>query len=413
MIDLELRRLIFHIFFVVGCIIFLSNCRNTREVTFEELRSPEFLAIDTILELYVKKYRNLIEHYKDTTMFPRSYEKNKINFVSSEDWTSGFFPGILWYLYEYSGDENILSSARRWTNSLKEQCYNTSTHDIGFIINSSFGQGYRLTRDESYQKILNIAARSLASRYNGNIRCIKSLDTFEGYKFPVLIDNMVNLEILYKAWRWNNDRSLYTIANEHALRTMEMHFKPDFSSFQIVDYNLNNFQPEFRGTFQGYADSSSWSRGQAWGLYGFILAFRETRDRVYLDQSIRIANYILGHDNFPGDCIPYWDFNSPDIPGTQRDAAAAAVLASAFIELSTYEEVENSQHFLVIAENIINSLASQGYIAGISECENFILKHCTGNMPGGREVDVPLIYGDYYFLEALMKYKNLMKNEIN
>jgi hypothetical protein len=381
-------------------------------VTFEELRSPEFLAIDTILELYVKKYRSFIEHYKDSTLFPRSYEKNKVNFVSSEDWTSGFFPGILWYLYEYSGDENILKSARRWTNSLKEQCYNTSTHDIGFIINSSFGQGFRLTRDESYQEILNIAAGSLASRYNDDIRCIKSLDAFEGYKFPVLIDNMVNLEILYKAWRWNNDRYLYTIANEHAIRTMEMHFKPDFSSFQIVDYNLDDFRPEFRGTFQGYADSSSWSRGQAWGLYGFILAFRETRDRVYLDQSIRIANYILAHDNFPGDCIPYWDFNSPDIPGAQRDAAAAAVLASAFIELSTCEEVENSQQYLVIAENIINSFASQGYIAGISECENFILKHCTGNMPGRREVDVPLIYGDYYFLEALMKYKNHMQNEI-
>jgi rhamnogalacturonyl hydrolase YesR len=410
--DQVLKRRIFHIFIVVGSILFLSNCRNTREVTFEELRSQESLAIDTILDLYLEKYRRFIDHYEDSTMFPRSYEKDKVNFVSSDDWTSGFFPGILWYLYEYSGDEEMLKSARKWTSSLREQCYNTSTHDIGFIINSSFGQGYRLTRDESYKKVLDIAAQSLASRFNDNIHCIKSLDTFRGYDFPVLIDNMVNLEILFKAWHWNNNQRFYTIANEHALRTMEMHFKSDFSSFQIVDYNTKNFQPTFKGTFQGYADSSSWSRGQAWGLYGFILAFRETRDRVYLDQSIRICDYILSHNNFPDDCIPYWDFQAPGIPAAQRDAAAAAVLASALIELSMYEEIENPQQYLAIAENIITSLAGLGYIASIEECENFVLKHSIGNMPGDHEVDVPLIYGDYYFLEALMKYKNHVQNEL-
>jgi hypothetical protein len=298
-----------------------------------------------------------------------------------------------------------------WTNSLKDQRYNTSTHDIGFIINCSFGQGYRLTRDESYKEVLNIAAKSLASRYNENIGCIKSLDAFEGYDFPVLIDNIVNLEILYKAWRWNNDDYFYNIANEHALKTMEMHFKPDFSSFQIVDYDLNTFQPAFKGTFQGYTDGSAWARGQAWGLYGFILAFRETKDRVYLDQSIRIANYIIDHENLPGDCIPYWDFYAPDIPTAQRDAAAAAVLASAFIELSTYIEVQEPEQYLAIAENIISSLVSQEYIAGTDECDNFILKHCTGNKPGNGEIDVPIIYGDYYFLEALMKYKNIITNE--
>jgi hypothetical protein len=331
--------------------------------------------------------------------------------VSSEDWTSGFFPGILWYLYEYSAEEDFLTYARSWTNTLKEQSFNTSTHDIGFIINSSFGQGYRLTKDESYKEVLNTAAKSLASRYNDNIGCIKSLDIFEGYSFPVLIDNMVNLEILYKAWRWNNNDTYYKIANEHALKTMEMHFKPDFSSFQIVDYNLETYHPDFRGSVQGYADISSWARGQAWGLYGFVLAFRETRDRVYLDQSIRIASYILGNTNFPGDCIPYWDFQAPDIPDTHRDAAAAAVLASALIELSTFQEVQQAEEYLMIAENIINTLASKGYIASLNENENFVLKHCVGNKPGKIEVDVPVIYGDYYLLEALMKYRNI-KNGI-
>jgi hypothetical protein len=295
---------------------------------------------------------------------------------------------------------------------LKEQRFNKSTHDIGFIINSSYGQGYRLTKDESYKEVLNIAASSLASRFDENIGCIKSLDVFEGYGFPVLIENMVNLEILYKAWRWNNDDDFYIIANEHALKTMEMHFKSDFSSYQIINYNLKTHQPDFAGSFQGYSDSSSWARGQAWGLYGYLIAFRETKDRVYLDQSIRIANYILDNENFPGDCIPYWDFQAKDIPNVPRDAAAAAVLASAFIELSTYAEVKQPEQYLTISENIISSFAAQGYIAGRSELENFVLKHGVGNMPGGVEVDVPLIYGDYYFLEALIKYKNISKKEI-
>ena len=225
----KLRKKFIQIIVLIAGSIFLLNCRNTREVTFEEIRPPEPIAIDTILELYVSKYRNFLDHHKDSTLFPRSFESGKLNLVTSEDWTSGFFPGILWYLYEYSGDKKFLNSARLWTKSLKEQRFNKSTHDIGFIINSSYGQGYRLTKDESYKKVLNIAASSLASRFDENIGCIKSLDVFEGYGFPVLIENMVNLEILYKAWRWNNDDDFYIIANEHALKTMEIHFKSDFS----------------------------------------------------------------------------------------------------------------------------------------------------------------------------------------
>jgi len=389
----------------IGSIVF--SCRNTRELTFEELRSPDSIVIDTVLELFVEKYRDFIGQHHDTTLFPRSYENGKMNLVSSRDWTSGFFPGILWYLYEYTGEDDFLRAARSWTNSLKEESYNTSTHDIGFIINSSFGQAYRLTKDDSYKEVLDTAARSLASRFNDHIGCIKSLDFFEGYNFPVLIDNMVNLEVLYKAWRWNHNNNFYRIANEHALKTMEMLFRPDFSAYQVIDFDLNSFEPDYKGAFQGYSDSSSWARGQAWGLYGFVMAFRETEDRVFLDQSIRIASYILGNQNMPDDCIPYWDFQTPDIPDAKRDASAAAILASALIDLSTFPEVQQPEHYLMIAEHIIKSLTVQGYVASRTENENFVLKHSVGNMPGKIEVDVPMIYGDYYFLEALMKHKNL------
>jgi hypothetical protein len=400
--------------FVVVIVVLgsLMNCRNTREVTLEELRSPKPLALDTILDLYLTKYHAFLEDHQDTTLFPRCYEDGQLIMVTSEDWTSGFFPGILWYLYEYSGDRDFLHAARAWTHSLKKQEFNTSTHDIGFIINNSYGHGFRITKDKSYKEVLSTAANSLASRFNENIGCIKSLDFYKGYDFPVLIDNMVNLEILFKVWQWNNDVQLYEIANEHALKTMEVQFKPDFSAYQIVDFDSSTFKVVKRGSFQGYADSTSWARGQAWGLYGFTLAFRETKDRVYLDQAIRIASYIMDHPNFPSDCIPYWDFETPDIPETDRDASAAAIIASALVELSGYPEVTEPEQYLLIAENILSSFITEGYIAGRDECENFILKHCIGNFPGGNEIDVSLIHGDYYYLEALIKYKNRVNNEL-
>lgn len=387
----------------------LFNCRNTREITLEEIHPPESYALDTLIELFVKKYGDFILKNQDSTLFPRTYEDGQIQLVSSTDWTSGFFPGILWYLYEYSGDTNILGAARAWTNTLSAQSLNTSTHDIGFIINSSFGQGYRLTNDESYKVILNAAASSLASRFNAGIGCIKSLDDLEGYSYPVLIDNMVNLEILYKAWRWNNDNGFYAVANEHALKTMEMHFRPDFSAFQVVDYDMSTSKAGYKGSFQGYSDSSSWARGQAWGLYGYVLAFKETKDRVFLDQAIRIGTYITGNPNLPDDFIPYWDFMDPDIPDAPRDAAAAAIIASAFMDMSSFSEVPQPERYFGAAVRIINSFVTKGYVAHIDECGSFMLKHCVGNMPGKMEVDVPIIYGDYYFLEALMKYKGIAR----
>ena len=387
--------------------MFLLNCRNTREVTFEELRSPEQLGIDTLMELYISKYRKFIYSQTDSTLFPRSYQNDQVNLVTSADWTCGFYPGILWYLYEYSGDVSFLDAAKSWTHALKDQSFNTSTHDIGFIINSSFGQGYRITKDISYKEVLGTAAESLASRYFDEIGCIKSLDEIQSFQYPVLIDNMVNLEILYKTWKWSNNEKYYDIANKHAINTMEKHFRPDFSSFQVVDYDPGSFLPKYRGSFQGYSDSTAWARGQSWGLYGFVIAFRETKDRVYLDQSIRIATYILEHENFPADCIPYWDYLSPDIPDTNRDATAAAILASALIELSSFSEVKNPEQYLNVAKNIIHTMVTEGYITSPDECENFVLNHGVGSFPANSEVGVPIIYGDYYLLEALVKYKNL------
>jgi len=409
----ELRKVFLWSILIAFVGLAFMNCRNTREVTFEELRNPDEVGIDTLLGLFVNKYREYITSHSDTTLFPRCYDNDSAIMVPPGDWTSGFFPGILWNLYDFSGDDLFLYAAQSWTNTLKEECHNTSTHDVGFVINSSFGQAFRITRDESYREVLDTAAQSLASRYDDNLKCIKSLDENEYYKYPVLIDNMVNLEILYKAWQWNEDPRYYRIANDHALNTMEMHFRPDFSAFQVVDFDPGTSLPRYKGSFQGYSDSSAWARGQSWGLYGFVLAFRETRDRIFLDQSLRIATYILEHENFPEDGIPYWDFNAPDIPAAPRDATSAVILASALIELSSYEEVKQPEKYLDVAENIIYSLLTRDYIAGEHEYENFVLKHGVGSIPGDSEVNVALIYGDYYLLEALMKYKNLKIDDKN
>ena len=199
----------------------------------------------------------------------------------------------------------------------------------------------------------------------------------------------------------------YNIAHRHALTSMENMFRQDHSVFQVVDYDPENLRIREKGTFQGYSDSSDWARGLAWGIYGYAMCFRETGDRIFLDQAERIARYTLDHPNLTTDHIPYWDLSAPGIPDEPRDAAAAAILASALIELSSFPETGEPDMYLTSAKTIIRSLSSEDYIAGENENSNFVLKHCTGNYPAKSEVDVPLIYADYYFLEALIRFKNL------
>jgi uncharacterized protein YyaL (SSP411 family) len=273
----------------------------------------------------------------------------------------------------------------------------------------SFGNANRLQSGEEYKKILINSANSLASRFNEKVGCIRSWNS-KATDFLVIVDNMMNLELLFWATKATGDSSYYRIAVTHANTTMKNHFRPDNSSYHLVNYDPETGLPQKKRTVQGAADESAWARGQGWGLYGYTVMYRETHDPKYLDQANRIAQFILNHPNLPKDKIPYWDFNAPGIPDAKRDASAGALIASALIELAGYTDARNGKVYLNAAEIMLRSLSSSAYTASYGDNGGFILKHSVGNFPGKSEVDVPLTYADYYFIEAMARYKNLQKN---
>lgn len=327
----------------------------------------------------------------------------KLRLVASRDWTSGFFPGVLWFLYEYTGKDEWKKLAEAYTARIEKEKMNGTTHDMGFKIYCSFGTGYRLIKDESYKQIIIQSAKTLASRFRPVTGTIRSWD-FGRWQYPVIIDNMMNLELLFAATKLTNDSSFYKVAVTHANTTMKNHFRPDNSSYHVVDYDTITGKVRQKTTHQGYADESAWSRGQAWGLYGYTMCYRFTKDKRYLEQAEKIAAFMLNHPNMPKDLVPYWDYNAPGIPSEERDASAAAVLASGLYELSTYSG--KGKLYKAKADTIISSLTNH-YRSHPGDSKGFILEHSTGSKPGKSEVDVPLSYADYYYLEALLRSQKL------
>ncbi|MEO6523125.1 MAG: glycoside hydrolase family 88 protein [Mucilaginibacter sp.] len=333
---------------------------------------------------------------------PRTFENGKFKIVSSTDWTSGFFPGELWFLYEQTKDPKWLEQAKIYTAKIEKEQYNKGTHDLGFIIYCSFGNGYKLTKDPAYKQIIINAAKSLSTRFNPKTGVIKSWDhNKELWVNPVIIDNMMNLELLFEATKLSGDSSFYKIAVSHADHTMKNHFRADYSSYHVVDYDPETGVVIKKTTHQGYSNESAWARGQAWGLYGFTLCYRETHDKKYLEHAQRIARFIFSNPTMPKDLIPYWDYNDPTIPNTSRDVSAAAITASALYELSGYAK---NKDYVVKANTILNNLAAN-YKNPLNSNGGFILLHSTGHRPAKSEIDVPINYADYYYLEALLRSK--------
>ncbi len=343
---------------------------------------------------------------KPEVVSPRSVTPDgKLIMVASKDWTSGFFAGELWYLYELTGKDQWKANAEAFTAKIEHEKVNAGTHDMGFKIYCSFGNGYRLTKNGDYREVIIQSAKTLAKRFNPQTGCIRSWDhSRDKWDNPVIIDNMMNLELLFEASKLTNDPTYSKIAVSHANTTMKNHYRPDYSSWHIVDYDSITGKVLKKTTHQGFNNESAWSRGQAWGLYGFTMCYRETKDKKYLEQAEKIAGFILNHPNLPKDLIPYWDFNAPDIPNVPRDASAGAITASALYELSLYSG--QGKHYLEIADQITKNL-TMGYRSPVGQNEGFILIHSTGSKPSESEVDVPLNYADYYYLEALLRQKNL------
>jgi DNA-binding ferritin-like protein (Dps family) len=324
-------------------------------------------------------------------------------------------------LYELTGDEKWKNEAEKWTEALDSVQYFSNHHDVGFMINCSYGNGLKLTGNKDYEKVMVQAAKSLSKRYSPATKSIESWDyrmAWDGkteWFFPVIIDNMMNLELLFEAAQLSGDKALYDIAVQHAMTTMENHYRDDYSCFHVVDYDTITGQVLDKATCQGFVDQSSWARGQAWGLYGFTICYRYTKDEQFLKFAENIADYIIGHPNLPEDMVPYWDYNVVDaglvpewnydaskFPVIPRDASAAAINSSALFELAKYSKV-NGEKYREAAMKILNSLASSAYLALDGENRYFILNHSVGSIPHGVEIDVPLVYADYYFLEALIR----------
>jgi unsaturated chondroitin disaccharide hydrolase len=358
------------------------------------------------LDQAANQYRNMMSEMPDTLEL-RSFNGTEMVYSDIYWWCSGFYPGILWYMYEYTGDDNFRNEAHKRTMRLEPIKYVTTDHDLGFMLYCSFGNGLRLTGNKEYSDILKHGAKSLATRFNPVIGSLKSWDWTQRWKFPVIIDNMMNLELLMWAARETGDENLADLSVVHSYTSMQNHYRDDFSSFHVVDYNPETGAVIQKNTAQGYADETAWARGQSWGLYGYTMMYRETGNHDFLEHAIRVADFLVNHPNLPQDKVPYWDFNAPDIPNTFRDASAGSIMASALLELSTYAEGVKGKQYFDVAEQILATLSSYQYLAKEGENGNFILKHGVGHLPANSEVDVPLTYGDYYFVEALLRYINL------
>jgi hypothetical protein len=346
---------------------------------------------------------------KDSSLFAdslRPFKKNlvgKIRYCNNVyDWTSGFYPGSLWYAYELTGKEEFKDEASKYTALLYPVRLYKDSHDVGFMIDCSYGNQERIMHNDTVIPIIIQTANNLIARYNKRIGCIRSWD-FGPWNFPVIIDNMMNLNLLFNASRLSGDASYRAIALRHADTTMKNHFRKDYSSYHVVSYR-DDGSVETQCTFQGKSDDSHWARGQAWGLYGFVNCYRETKDPKYLKEAENIAHMIMDKVK-TNDAIPYWDYDAPDMKETPRDASAAAVTASALFELSTY--VSSDRTYFNYGERILKSLCSDNYLAKKGENNGFVLMHSTGSLPNGSEIDVPLNYADYYFMESLVRYMKI------
>lgn len=330
---------------------------------------------------------------------PSADKLGKLRTCDVYDWTSGFFPGSLWLAYELTGDERLLADAVDYTNKMLPATFYTGTHDLGFMVGCSYGNALRLSPNDSLKTVIIRTADNLASRFNPEIGAIRSWD-FGPWNFPVIIDNMMNLELLFQASKLTGDNKYKDIAIRHADKTMACHFRPDMTSYHVVSYNPDG-SIETRQTFQGRSDESAWARGQAWGVYGYTVCYRETGDKKYLEFAQKIADMIISRVKTE-DHIPLWDYDAPNLPTTPRDASAAAVTSSALFELCGY--LPDSQKYFNYAESILRSLSSPEYLAEPGTNCGFILKHSTGSLAHGSEIDVPLNYADYYYLESIKRY---------
>lgn len=344
----------------------------------------------------------------DSNAIPRALEADgSLMKSSSRDWTSGFYAGTLWGLYRFSNNNQLGEAAESWTAFQEKEKRDTHTHDLGFKVFCSFGEAYQIKPTEEKKRVIIQASETLIKRYNPKVGAIRSWDfNKEVWQFPVIIDNMMNLKMLFAATQLTGDSTFYDIAYQHAMTTLENHFRPDHSSYHVIDYDTLTGEVRNRHTHQGISHESAWARGQAWGLYGFVMCYGETGESLFLKKAQDIASFFFNHPRLPADKIPYWDFDAPKIPDEFRDASAAAIAASGLLELSQLDPQHRAQ-YLEWADAILLSLETPEYQ---SDAPPFLLQHSVGNIPGDSEIDVPIVYADYFYVEALLRRLAIAQN---
>jgi unsaturated chondroitin disaccharide hydrolase len=357
--------------------------------------------IDYQLAAAVDQLSRAVGGLPDRSRYPRRLPVGADGWetVGAGDWTSGFFPGLLWMAYKFTGDPNWRDRAAEWTAGLEEERHTRSHHDLGFQFFNSYGRGLALTGDPRYREVLLDAAESLASRYDPRIGAIKSWDFSDEWHYPVIIDNMMNLELLYWAARETGRTAYRDMANSHGHVTADVHVRPDGGTYHVVDFDTTSGGVRMRVTHQGHADESTWARGQAWGIYGFTMAYRESGEERFLETAMQLADYYL--DRAPADLVPVWDFDLAGVEGEPRDVSAAAITFSALIELADLTSGTASRRYRRAAETLLTSLTAPPYRIAPGDPEPALLRHGVGHKPAGTEIDVSLIYGDYYFMEGL------------
>lgn len=404
---------IFLMFFVVVLLV-SCNTGQTNKNKQEAQLSEKDSIVNAVFKIAESQFKSLVDSAEmhQPLWNPRTLKGDgSIIFIPKEDWTSGFFPGSLWYLYEYTKSDFWKTKAEIFTKSLDSVQYIKWNHDVGFMIWCSYGNGYRLTQKPEYKNVIIEAAKSLSTRYRPAAKVIQSWDTDagwiaeKGWDMPVIIDNMMNLNLLFDAVTLSGDSSFADIAVTHSYTTIQNHFRDDYSSYHVIDYDHLTGDVLHKHTGQGYAHESAWARGQAWGLYGYTETYGNTLNKDFLKQAIHIADFIINNKKIPKDNIPYWDYDAPDIPNAPRDASAAAITASALLELQQYVPGKK-ELYISYAIKILKTLASGEYLASPGENGGFLLTHSVGNIHTGEDVNNALNYADYYFLEALLRWKN-------
>ena len=401
-------------FFSKSCIVVVALCAGLVHLACNAADPPSTTqeeqlgtysatqAQQRLAELAVRMEGYLPELPVDSTRIPRAVnEDGSLAGVKSRDWTSGFFPGTLWMLADASGSEALRESADVWTKFIIKEQFDDHTHDLGFKVYNSLGKAYTLGEQSAYKADIIQASTTLIDRFNEKVGTIRSWDwgTKHGWIHPTIVDNMMNLEMLFEAAKLSGDSTFYYIAVAHADRTLAEHFRSDYSSYHVVDYDTATGAVRSRVTHQGLADESAWARGQAWGLYGYTMAYQQTGKPAYLAQARKLADYFFQHPNTPADRIPYFDFDAEPGEQTPRDASAATVAASAALQLATLDP-ERRKRYLAWADAILSTLERPEYQTTFPP---FLLDKSTGNYPKDSEINVPINYADYYYVEALMR----------